>query len=186
MKHLIQYSLLALCLCFLFFAFSPVVSAVDLEDYHIYATAHVPGSALINGMQYPYDGDRETLKYNGSVTADDRDFKVSSEWYLSKSDKTAIFNKGNIVSGKLENLFITGSVKTNVATYGVTMSACSVSVIHTDGSISYIDCSMAKNSNGYYTIDFNFEAEKMCRRFSFSCQPMLIRLLKAVMLSQSI
>lgn len=162
--------MLLACSCFLSVSLvSANADEVDHSAYHIYTTVSIyGGSTLTTGMIYPKDSTRQNIAMSKAITGTSN-LKIGVEHYLANSDKTALYDKGAIVQGKLENIYFKGSVNyPNVATYTLQLKTASAYVLYADNTTKSVPCDISKDRNGYYVVDFNFEAEKDVSQIVFN------------------
>lgn len=139
------------------------VSAEEVEhkSYYIYTMAQHDGNTLFAGMHYPKDTTRQNFTYDNSLSVAKAGTKVTFELYVANNDKTPLYNKGDIVTGKLENLYINVSVKVpNIALYPLNITWATAYLLYTDSTSEIITCTIEKDRNGYYVLDYSFESKK--------------------------
>ena len=147
-------------------AFSLVANAesITTKSYYVYTNgiAQTSGGSytLATGIQYPKDGKRQTFSGSATVNAPTSGNRFSIEMYLAHTDKTVIYSQGDIITGRLENIYFQGTAKTSVATYNINLDKVSMYLLNADGTSQTVTATLTKDRNGYYMVNFNFTANK--------------------------
>lgn len=138
---------------------------VSHNAYHIYTVAYCQSASgaqtIATGMHYPKDSTRQNIQGTKSVYTPTGGAYCTLELYIANSDKTVLWDSGSIVTGKLENIYFTGSVAvTGIATYPLNISRVQGNLLYSDSTTETITASVEKDRNGYYLINYDFTADK--------------------------